>query len=108
MEKLKAVKTMRLTGKMTVGPGTRRLSSWSEAAQNMRMEFTLQHDRRANLRRHHAWMVMPSRAKDPEVIPPGEARMPRRRPASTVLCRLRPEGPQVAFMGKDKVEGTDA
>lgn len=112
MEKLKAVKTMRLTGKMTMGPGMEAPFVLElKRPKNMRMEFTLQGMTGVQaFDGTTAWMVMPFMGKkDPEVIPPEEAKdAAEQADFDGPLVDYAQKGYQVGFMGKDKVEGTDA
>jgi len=112
MDKLKAVKTMRLTGKMTVGPGMEAPFVLElKRPKNMRMEFTLQGMTGVQaFDGTTAWMVMPFMGKkDPEVVPPEEAKdAAEQADFDGPLVDYAQKGHKVEFMGKDKVEGTEA
>ena len=112
MDKLKAVKTMRLTGTMTVGPGMEApVILETKRPKNMRMEFTLQGMTGVQaFDGTTAWIVMPFMGKkDPEPIPPEEAKdAAKQADFDGPLVDYTQKGHKVEFVGKDKVEGTDA
>ncbi len=112
MDKLKAAKTMRLTGKLTVGPGMEAPFTLElKRPKNMRMEFTFQGMTGIQgFDGTTAWMVMPFMGKkDPERVPDEEAKeTAEQADFDGPLVDHGTKGHKVELMGKDKVEGTDA
>ena len=112
-EKIKAVKSVRTTGKMVMG------STGMEAPfvllekrpKQTRMEFTLQgmtgiqaFDGKS------AWMVMPFMGKkDPEIMPAEETKvMEEQSDMDGPLVDWKAKGHKVELIGKEQVEGADA
>jgi outer membrane lipoprotein-sorting protein len=112
MDKLKAVKAMRMTGTMSVGPGIEAPFTLEMRRPNsMRVEFTLQgqtgvqaYDGKT------AWMVMPFMGKkDPEALPAEETKtFEEQADFDGVLVDYKAKGHTVELAGKEPVEGTDA
>ena len=112
MDKLKAVKTMRMTGTMTVGPGIEApVILEMKRPSSMRMEITIQgqtgvqaYDGKT------AWMVMPFMGKkDPEALPAEETKtFEEQADFDGVLVDYKAKGHAVELAGKEPVEGTDA
>ncbi len=112
MEKLKAVSTMRATGRMTMGPGLEAPMVLETRRPNqMRMEFTLQgmtgtqaYDGKAG------WMVMPFMGKkDPEAMSAEDTReMDDESDFDGPLVDYKAKGNKVELLGKESVEGADA
>jgi outer membrane lipoprotein-sorting protein len=112
MEKLKAVKTIRYTGKMIVGQGLEAPSVMEQKRPNsMRLEFTIQgltgiqaYDGKTG------WMVMPfGGKKDPELM--GEDQLKsviEEADFDGPLVDYKEKGNKVELLGKEPVEGTDA
>lgn len=111
--KLNAVKSMRITGKMTLGPGLEApIVIEYKRPRNVRMEFTLQgmtgvqaYDGASG------WQVMPFQGnKNPEAMSPDE-RKDIEEEADLIegpLVNYKEKGHKVELVGKDKVEGSDA
>jgi len=112
LEKLKAVKTVRYTGKMTVGPGLEAPAVMEQKRPNsVRLEITVQgltavqaYDGKAG------WQVMPfGGKKDPE--PMGEDELKEAAEQADIdgpLVDYKEKGNKVELVGKEPVEGTDA
>lgn len=112
LEKLKAVKTQRATGKMMMGPGMEApIVMMSKRPMSTRMEFTFQgmtgmqvYDGKT------AWMSMPFMGKkEPEVMPPDESKMiEEQADFDGPLMDYKTKGHTVELVGKEQVEGADA
>ncbi len=112
LEKLKAVKTQRATGKMMMGPGMEApIVMVSKRPMSTRMEFTFQgmtgmqvYDGKT------AWMSMPFMGKkEPEVMPPDESKMiEEQADFDGPLMDYKAKGHTVELVGKEQVEGADA
>lgn len=110
LEKLKAVKTMRITGKMMVGPGMEAPMVIETARPNkMRVEFTFQgmtgiqaYDGKSG------WMVMPFMGKkDPEPVAGDDLKQfEDQADIDGPLVDYKEKGHQVEYLGKAEVEGT--
>jgi hypothetical protein len=111
MEKLKSVKTMRMSGKMMMGPGMEAPFSMSAKRPKMsRIEFTFQgmtgiqaYDGK------NGWMVMPFMGKkDPEAMPEEQAKlMDEQADMDGPLVDWKDKGSKVELLGKEQVEGAD-
>ncbi|HVR95559.1 MAG TPA: hypothetical protein VMW27_03025 [Thermoanaerobaculia bacterium] len=109
-DKIKAVQTVRMTGKMTVGPGMEAPFTLEMARPaKARMEFSLQgmtavqaYDGKTG------WAVMPFLGKkDPEVLPAEElAQMEEQSDLDGALVDYKDKGHQVEYIGKADFEGT--
>lgn len=112
MEKLKAVKSVRATGKITGGPGMEfPFVMVNRRPNNTRLEFTFQgmtgvqaYDGKT------AWMSMPFMGKkDPEVMPADESKMIQEQADfDGPLVDYKEKGNTVELVGKEQVEGADA
>ena len=112
MEKLKAVKTIRATAKMQMGPGMEFPGVLIvKRPDEARMEFTVQgltavqaYDGKT------AWQVMPFMGKkDPEVMTVDEQKeMEEQADMDGSIVDYKSKGNQVELVGKEKVEGADA
>jgi len=112
MDKLNAAKTIRMTGKMTVGPGMEAPVVLEQKRPNsIRIEFTIQgmtgtmaYDGKAG------WSLIPfSGKKDPE--PMGEDDLKEAEEQADLdgpLVNYKEKGNKVELIGKQQVEGTDA
>lgn len=112
MEKMKAVKTLRMTGKMTVGPGMEApVTLEFKRPKNMRMEISVQgltaiqaYDGKTG------WAVMPFQGKK-EAEPMGEDDLKDAEEQADMdgpLVDYKDKGNKVELMGKESVEGSDA
>jgi len=112
MEKLKAVKTMRMSGTMTAGPGFEApITLEMKRPKSTRMEFTLQG--LTGIQAYDgttAWAVMPFQGKkDPEALPAEQAKiMDDQADFDGQLVDYKEKGNTVELVGKEPVEGTDA
>lgn len=112
LEKLKASKTIRFTGKMTAGPGMEIPVILEQKRPNsIRMEFTLQgltgvqaFDGQAG------WMIMPFQGKkDPEAMGEDDRKeLQEQADFDGPLVNYKEKGNKVELVGKEPVEGTDA
>lgn len=112
LEKLKAVKTQRATGKMLMGPGMEApIVMVSKRPMSTRLEFTFQgmtgmqvYDGKT------AWMSMPfAGKKEPEVMPPDQSKMVEEQADfDGPLMDYKAKGHTVELVGKEQVEGADA
>jgi outer membrane lipoprotein-sorting protein len=112
LEKLKSVKSMRLTGKMMMGPGMEApMTLEMKRPGSMRLEFTFQgmtgvqaYDGKSG------WSIMPFQGKkDPEPMSADEAKMAQEEAdIEGPLVDYKAKGHTVELLGKEKVEGSDA
>lgn len=110
LEKLKAIQTMRISGKMQMGPGMEAPMVIETARPNkMRVEFTFQgmtgiqaYDGKTG------WMVMPFMGKkDPEPMSGDDLKMVEdQADMDGPLVDYKEKGHQVEYLGKGEVEGT--
>jgi outer membrane lipoprotein-sorting protein len=113
MAKLTAVKSMRMTGKMTVGPGIEAPAIIEfKRPKNVRMEITLQGMTAVQAYDGaNAWQIMPFQGnKNPEAMGEDE-RKDMEEESDFVegpLVNYKEKGHKVELLGKDKVEGSDA
>ncbi len=112
-EKIDAVKSLRMTGKMVMGGGMMEMAMTVEAKRpnKMRMEFTFQgmtgiqaFDGKSG------WFVMPFAGKtDPEKMPPEQARlMEQEADLDGPLVDYKKKGHTVELIGKEEADGSDA
>jgi hypothetical protein len=112
LEKLKAVKSQRATGKMIMGPGMEfPFVVESKRPRSMRVRFEVQgmtgiqaYDGKT------AWRSMPFMGKkEPEVMPADEAKMVEEQADfDGPLVDYKQKGHTVELVGKEQVEGADA
>ncbi len=112
MAALKAITSMRATGKMELGPGMQAPVTIESARPGMmRMEFTIQgltavqaYDGGT------AWQIMPFQGKkDADVMPEDMAKnIAENADFDGALVDWKAKGHTVTLVGKDKVEGSDA
>lgn len=112
MDKLKSVKTRRMTGKMTVGPGIEApLVIEQKRPNSFRLDVTLQ-----GLTMVQAfdgktgWMIMPFQGKkDPEPMSPDDIKeFEEQADFDGSLVDYQQKGHKVELVGKEPVEGSDA
>jgi outer membrane lipoprotein-sorting protein len=112
MDKLKAVHSVRMTGKIMMGPGMEApMMLEMERPNKMRMEFTVQGMTGVQaFDGKQAWMMMPFMGKkDPEAVPAEESKdFEEQADIDGPLVDYKAKGHQVELMGKEPVEGTDA
>lgn len=110
LEKLRAVKTMRITGKMMMGPGMEAPMVIETARPHkMRVEFTFQG--MTGIQAYDGttgWMVMPFMGKkDPEPVAGDDLKqMEEQADIDGPLVDYKEKGNQVEYLGKGEVEGT--
>lgn len=112
LEKLKAVKSMRMTGKLPIGPGAEApLVIETTRPNNLRLEITVQgltlvqaYDGQ------NAWGIMPFQGKkDPETLGEDERKnLAEEADFDGPLVDYKAKGNKVELVGKEAVEGTDA
>ena len=112
VEKIKAVKTIRMTGTMTVGPGMEAPFVMEQKRPNMmRMEFTLQgmtgvqaFDGKAG------WQLMPfAGRKDAEPLPEDALKqIEEQADFDGPLVDYKAKGHTIELVGKETVDGSDA
>jgi outer membrane lipoprotein-sorting protein len=111
-DKLKSVQSIKSTATMTMGPGMEAPGVLIQKRGNLaRLEFTVQgltavqaYDGK------NAWQVMPFMGKkDPELMSADEAKeVEEMADIDGPMVDYKSKGNQVEFLGKEKVEGTDA
>jgi outer membrane lipoprotein-sorting protein len=112
MDKLKSVQTLRMSGRMTMGPGIEApVSVEVKRPQHMRMEMQFQgmtaiqaYDGASG------WMIMPFGGRtDPQPMSPDDVKDAEdMADMDGVLVDYKAKGHTVELVGKEKVEGTDA
>ena len=112
LDKIKAVQSMKMTGKMTVGPGIEApLSLEMKRPASVRLDITFQgnigtqaYDGKTG------WGISPMSAKkDPEPMSAEDIKdMEEQGDMDGPLVDTKAKGHTVALMGKEKVEGSDA
>jgi hypothetical protein len=111
VEKIKAVKSMRMTGKMTAGPQEFPFVMTNKRPNRQRIEFTVQG--LTGVRAYdgtQGWALMPFFGKkDPEAVPDEENKMMAEgADIDGALVDYKAKGHTVELIGKEKYEGTDA
>jgi outer membrane lipoprotein-sorting protein len=111
-EKLAAIKTLRMTGKMTMGPGMEAPFVQELSRPNkVRVEFTFQgmtgiqtYDGK------EGWALMPFMGKtEPEAVPADQLKtMDEQADLDGLLVDYKDKGHQVEYAGKEDLEGTPA
>jgi outer membrane lipoprotein-sorting protein len=112
LEKLKSVQSLRLTGKMTIGPGMEApITLEQKRPMRLRMEFVVQgltgvqaYDGTSG------WQIMPFMGKkDPEVMTADDVKdVEEEADIDGPLVDYQAKGHKVELLGKEKIEGTDA
>jgi len=109
-DKLKAVQSRRITGKMVMGQGMEAPFTLEMARPNkMRMEFTIQGMTGVQaFDGKSGWAVMPFMGKtEPEAMPAEETtRMAEQADIDGLLVDYKEKGRQVEYVGKEDLEGT--
>ena len=112
LDKLKAVQTMRMTGKMTMGPGIEApLTLEFKRPASMRIEFTLQGMTGINAYDGKTgWQMIPFGGKtDPEPMTAEDLKEAEEQSdMDGPLVDYKAKGHKVELVGKEKVEGSDA
>lgn len=109
--KLKAVKTMKATGTMEIGPGMQApVTAVQERPNKIRTEFVFQGMTGVQaFDGNEAWQIMPFMGKkDPDLMSSDEREeMADGADIDGPLMDYAAKGNKVEFLGKDKLEGTD-
>jgi outer membrane lipoprotein-sorting protein len=109
--KLKAVQSMKATGKMELGPGMQApMVAYEKRPNDFRSDFTFQGMTGVQAYDgHDAWQIMPFNGKkDPELVSAEERdEMADNADLDGPLVDYAQKGHKVEFLGKDKLEGTD-
>ncbi|HTM58032.1 MAG TPA: hypothetical protein VL123_06425 [Candidatus Udaeobacter sp.] len=113
LDKLKSIQTVRMSGKMSVGPGFEApLTMEMKRPNSMRMSFTLQG--LTGIQAYdgtNGWAVMPfsSGKKDPEAMSADDIKeIADQADIDGPLVDYKAKGNTVELLGKESVEGTDA
>jgi hypothetical protein len=111
LDKMKAVQAVRMSGKMTMGPGIEApISLEIKRPANIRMEFTIQgmtgvqaYDGKSG------WSINPFGKKEPEPMSPEDLKeVEEQADIDGPLVDYKAKGHAVELVGKEKVEGSDA
>jgi len=111
LEKMKAVQSVRMKGKMTMGPGLEApITIEMKRPKNARMEFTIQGMTGVQAYDgQQAWGISPMGSKQPEPMPAEMAKdLDNQADIDGPLVDYKTKGHQVELVGKEKVEGSDA
>jgi outer membrane lipoprotein-sorting protein len=111
LEKMKAVQSVRITGKMTMGPGLEApMTIEMKRPRNARMEFTIQGMTGVQaFDGQQAWGISPMGSQKAEPLPPEMAKdLDNQADIDGPLVDYKAKGHQVELVGKEKIEGTDA
>jgi len=111
LEKMKAVQSVRMKGRMTMGPGLEApITIEMKRPRNARMEFTLQGMTGVQAYDgQQAWGISPMGSQKAEPLPPEMAKdLDNQSDIDGPLVDYKAKGHQVELVGKEKVEGSDA
>ena len=111
LEKMKAVQSVRMKGKMTMGPGLEApITIEMKRPKNARMEFTIQGMTGVQAYDgQQAWGISPMGSKQPEPMPAEMAKdLDNQADIDGPLVDYKTKGHQVELGGKEKIEGSDA
>jgi len=112
LEKLKAVQSMKMTGKMSVGSGMEApIVLRAKRPDALRMDFTFQGMTASQaFDGKSGWQIMPFNGKkDAEALPPDELKdIEEQADFDGPLVDYKAKGNKVELIGKEKIEGTDA
>jgi len=111
LEKMKAVQSVRMKGKMTMGPGLEApITIEMKRPRNARMEFTIQGMTGVQAYDgQQAWGISPMGSRQPEPMPAEMAKdLDNQADIDGPLVDYKAKGHQVELVGKEKVEGSDA
>jgi outer membrane lipoprotein-sorting protein len=111
LEKMKAVQSVRMKGKMTMGPGLEApITIERKRPRNARMEFTIQGMTGVQAYDgQQAWGISPMGSKQPEPMPAEMAKdLDNQADIDGPLVDYKAKGHQVELVGKEKLEGSDA
>ncbi len=111
-DKIKAIQSAKVTGKMTMGPGMDAPFSWEwKRPNNFRLEFTVQG--MTGIQAYDGttgWMVMPFMGKkDPEKMSDQDMKdVDDQADFEGPLVDYKAKGHSIEFVAKEPIEGTDA
>jgi outer membrane lipoprotein-sorting protein len=112
LDKLKGIQSLRMTGKMLVGPGMEAPFTMEfKRPKRMRMEFTIQGMTGTQaLDGDTGWAIVPfTGKKDPERMAPDDLKEAQdQADFDGPLVDYKSKGHKVELVGKQKIEGTDA
>lgn len=111
LDKLKAVQSLRMKGKMTMGPGIEApVTVEMKRPRNARMEFTIQGMTGVQAYDgQQAWGISPMGSRQPEPMPAEMAKdLDNQSDIDGPLVDTQAKGHKVELVGKEKVEGSDA
>ena len=112
LDKLKGIQSLRMTGKMLVGPGMEAPFTMEfKRPKRMRMEFTIQGMTGTQaLDGDSGWAIVPfTGKKDPERMAPDDLKEAQdQADFDGPLVDYKAKGHKVELVGKQKIEGTDA
>jgi outer membrane lipoprotein-sorting protein len=111
LDKMKAVRTLRMTGKMTMGPGMEApISLELKRPASIRMEFTVQGMTGVQaFDGKTGWSIDPFGRKDPEPMSAEDLKeVEEQADIDGPLVDYGAKGHAVELVGKEKVEGSDA
>jgi outer membrane lipoprotein-sorting protein len=112
LDKLKAVQTMKITGKMTMGPGMEApFTLEMKRPKNLRMELVFQGLTGVQAYNGQSgWVIAPfGGRKDPQPMSPEDVKeADEQADMDGPLVDYKTKGHQVELAGKEKVEGTEA
>jgi outer membrane lipoprotein-sorting protein len=110
LENLKKIQSMRMTGKMTLGPGMEAPFTMERARPNLqRMDFTFSGMTGTQASDGKtAWLVMPFMGKkDPEPMPAEDAKQFNEEDFDGPMVDYKTKGHTVELLGKESVEGAE-
>jgi outer membrane lipoprotein-sorting protein len=111
LDKMKAIQSVRMTGKMTMGPGMEApFTIEMKRPRNARMEFTIQGSTGVQAYDgQQAWGISPMGSRQPEPMPAEMAKeLADQADIDGPLVDYKAKGHQVELVGKEKLEGSDA
>jgi hypothetical protein len=111
LARIKAVQSVRMTGRMTMGPGVEApITLEMKRPRNTRMEFTVQGQTGVQAYDgKQAWGIPPMGSRKPEPLPDEMARdIDAQADLDGPLVDYKAKGHQVELVGREKVDGTDA
>jgi outer membrane lipoprotein-sorting protein len=110
LDKLKAVQSIRMTGRMTMGPTELPMVVETKRPASLRLEVTIQGTTAVQAYDGTTgWAISPMGTGQPEVLPADQAEvMADQADIDGPLVDYKAKGHQVELLGKEKVEGSDA
>jgi hypothetical protein len=110
LDRLRAVQTLRVTGRMSMGPAEASMVVERKRPGSIRAEITVRGERAVQAWDGvTAWGIPPTGSGQPEVLPAEAARaMADEADVDGPLVDYRAKGYQVTLLGKERLEGGDA